>query len=78
VLKMHEDGTADGDLKVTNTPLKELATPTRCFAPTRGAQGHRVRLRAHRGTDEAAVPARAFGAQMVQQAWMGVTAPAPA
>src|SRR5437867_4650113 len=74
VLKMHEDGTPTGDLKVTNTALKELRYAYKVFAPYRAVRKVTVFGSARTaGTDEAAVAARAFGAQMVQQAWMVVT-----
>ena len=74
VLKLHEDGTPTGDLKVTNTALKELRYAYKVFAPYRAVRKVTVFGSARTaGTDEAAVAARAFGAQMVQQAWMVVT-----
>ena len=74
VLKMHEDGTPTGDLKVTNTALKELRYAYKVFAPYRAVRKVTVFGSARTaGTDEAAVAARTFGAQMVQQGWMVVT-----
>jgi uncharacterized protein (TIGR00730 family) len=74
VLKLHEDGTPTGDLKVTNTALKELRYAYKVFAPYRAVRKVTVFGSARTaGTDEAAVAARAFGERMVQEGWMVVT-----
>jgi len=68
VLKMHEDGTPTGDLKVHQTPRsRSCATPTRCSPPYRACARSPCSLRAPpRARMRPAVAARAFGAQMVQ------------
>jgi uncharacterized protein (TIGR00730 family) len=74
VLKMHEDGTSLGDLKVTNTALKELRYAYKVFAPYRHVRKVTVFGSARTpGTDEAAVAAREFGRRMVDEGWMVVT-----
>ena len=74
VLKLHEDGTPTGDLKVTNTALKELRYAYKVFAPYRMVRKVTVFGSARTaGTDDAAVAAREFGARMVQEKWMVVT-----
>jgi len=74
VLKLHEDGTPTGDLKVTNTALKELRYAYKVFAPYRDVRKVTVFGSARTpGTDDAAVAARAFGARMVENGWMVVT-----
>ena len=45
VLKLHEDGAGTGDLKITNTALKELRYAYKVFAPYIGdPEGDRLRL----------------------------------
>ena len=74
VLKLHEDGTPTGDLKVTNTALKELRYAYKVFAPYRMVRKVTVFGSARTaGTDDAAVAAREFGTRMVQEKWMVVT-----
>ena len=74
VLKMHEDGTPTGDLKVTNSALKELRYAYKVFAPYRNVRKVTVFGSARTpGTEEAAVAAREFGTRMVQNRWMVVT-----
>jgi uncharacterized protein (TIGR00730 family) len=74
VMKLHEDGTPTGDLKVTNTALKELRYAYKVFAPYRTVRKVTVFGSARTaGTAEAAVAARVFGARMVEQGWMVVT-----
>jgi uncharacterized protein (TIGR00730 family) len=74
VLKLHEDGPPTGDLKVTNTALKELRYAYKVFAPYRNVRKVTVFGSARTaGTEAAAVAAREFGERMVQQHWMVVT-----
>jgi uncharacterized protein (TIGR00730 family) len=74
VLKLHEDGTPIGDLKVTNTALKELRYAYKVFAPYRNVRKVTVFGSARTaGTDDAAVAARTFGTRMVEAGWMVVT-----
>jgi hypothetical protein len=74
VLKMHEDGAALADLKITNTALKELRYAYKVFAPYRHVRKVTVFGSARTpGTDEAAVAAREFGRRMVDVGWMVVT-----
>ncbi|HEU5197665.1 MAG TPA: TIGR00730 family Rossman fold protein [Methylomirabilota bacterium] len=74
VLKMHEDGTPTGDLKVTNAALKELRYAYKVFAPYRNVRKVTVFGSARTpGTEEAAVAAREFGTRLVQSGWMVVT-----
>jgi uncharacterized protein (TIGR00730 family) len=74
VLKLHEDGAPTGDLKITNTALKELRYAYKVFAPYRAVRKVTVFGSARTaGTDDAAVAARTFGSRMVQEGWMVVT-----
>ena len=74
VLKLHEDGTPTGDIKVTNAALKELRYAYKVFAPYRNVRKVTVFGSARTaGNEEAAVAARAFGARMVESGWMVVT-----
>jgi uncharacterized protein (TIGR00730 family) len=74
VLKLHEDGTPTGDVKVTNTALKELRYAYKVFAPYRAVHKVTVFGSARTAiTEDAAVAARAFGARMVENGWMVVT-----
>src|SRR5437868_12132208 len=74
VLKLHEDGTPTGDLKVTNAALKELLYAYKFFAPYRDVRKVTVFGSARTpGTDEAAMAAREFGRRMVEEGWMVVT-----
>jgi len=74
VLKLHEDGTPTGDMKVTNTALKELRYAYKVFAPYRAVRKVTVFGSARTaGTEDAAAAARAFGARMVESGWMVVT-----
>ena len=74
VLKLHEDGTPTGDLKVTNTALKELRYAYKVFAPYRHVRKVTVFGSARTPvTEDAAVAAREFGARMVESGWMVVT-----
>ena len=74
VLKLHEDGAPSGDLKITNTALKELRYAYKVFAPYRGV--HKVTVFGSArtpATEPAAQAARAFGRRMVEEGWMVVT-----
>src|SRR3989442_9575172 len=74
VLKLHEDGALTGDLKITNTALKELRYAYKVFAPYSGVRKVTVFGSARTAPDEAAaVAAREFGRRMVAEGWMGVT-----
>ena len=74
VLKMHEDGTPTGDIKVTNTALKELRYAYKVFAPYRNVRKVTVFGSARTPvTEDAAVAAREFGTRMVENGWMVVT-----
>jgi len=74
VLKLHEDGTPTGDIKVTNTALKELRYAYKVFAPYRTVRKVTVFGSARTaGDDDAAVAARAFGTRMVESRWMVIT-----
>ena len=74
VLKLNEDGAPTGDLKVTNTALKELRYAYKVFAPYSAIRKVTVFGSARTAaTDVAAVAARAFGRRMVDAGWMVVT-----
>jgi uncharacterized protein (TIGR00730 family) len=74
VLKLVEDGAANGDLKITNTALKELRYSYKVFAPYRQTRKVTVFGSARTPRDEpAATAAREFGRQMVETGWMVVT-----
>lgn len=74
VLKLHEDGTLPGDLKITNAALKELRYAYKVFAPYRAVRKVTVFGSARTaGSEEAALAARDFGQRMVQEGWMVVT-----
>jgi uncharacterized protein (TIGR00730 family) len=74
VLKLHEDGTPIGDLKITNAALKELRYSYKVFAPYRDVRKVTVFGSARTPeTEPAAEAARAFGRRMVEQGWMVVT-----
>jgi len=74
VLKLHEDGALTGDLKITNTALKELRYAYKVFAPYSGVRKVTVFGSARTAPDEAAaVAAREFGRRMVAEGWMVVT-----
>ena len=74
VLKLHEDGAAVSDLKVTNAALKEMRYAYKVFAPYRAVRKVTVFGSARTpGTDEAAVAAREFSRRMVEGGWMVVT-----
>jgi uncharacterized protein (TIGR00730 family) len=74
VLKLHEDGTLPGDLKVTNTELKELRYAYKIFAPYRDVRKVTVFGSARTlPTASAAMAALMFGRRMVEQGWMVIT-----
>ena len=74
VLKLHEDGASPGDLKITNTALKELRYAYKVFAPYRAIRKVTVFGSARTpSTEVAAECARAFGKRMVDEGWMVVT-----
>ena len=74
VLKLHEDGALPGDLRVTNTALKELRYAYKVFAPYRAVRKVTVFGSARTPpTDDAAGAAREFGRRMVQAGWMVIT-----
>jgi uncharacterized protein (TIGR00730 family) len=74
VLKLQEDGASSGDLKITNTTLKELRYAYKVFAPYRDVRKVTVFGSARTSPDEAAAAAaRQFGQRMVAEGWMVVT-----
>jgi uncharacterized protein (TIGR00730 family) len=74
VLKLHEDGASPGDLKITNTALKELRYAYKVFAPYRGVRKVTIFGSARTpGTAEAAMGAVLFGRRMVEKGWMAIT-----
>ena len=74
VLKLHEDGAPVGDLKITNSALKELRYAFKVFAPYRDARKVTIFGSARTSqTDPAAEAARQFGRRMVEAGWMVVT-----
>jgi hypothetical protein len=74
VLKLHEDGALAGDLKITNSALKELRYAYKVFAPYRAVRKVTVFGSARTTADaDAAVAAREFGRHMVEEGWMVVT-----
>jgi uncharacterized protein (TIGR00730 family) len=63
-----------GDLKITNSALKELRYAYKVFAPYRAVRKVTVFGSARTAiSEEAAVTARDFGQRMVQEGWMVVT-----
>ena len=74
VLKLHEDGALTGDLKVTNTALKELRYAYKVFAPYRDVRKVTVFGSARTlPTASAAMAALMFGRRMVEEGWMVIT-----
>jgi len=74
VLKLHEDGASVGDLKITNTALKELRYAYKVFAPYRDIRKVTVFGSARTAPEAAeAEAARRFGRLMVEHGWMVVT-----
>jgi len=74
VMKLHEDGTLPGDLKITNAALKEMRYAYKVFAPYRDTRKVTVfgSSRTAR-TEPAAEAAHEFGRRMVEEGWMVVT-----
>ena len=73
-LKLYEDGASTGDLKVTNTALKELRYAYKVFAPYRDVRKVTVFGSARTApTQSAAMAALIFGRRMVEEGWMVVT-----
>ncbi|MBI1845437.1 MAG: LOG family protein, partial [Candidatus Rokubacteria bacterium] len=74
VLKLHEDGALTGDLKITNTALKELRYAYKVFAPYGATRKVTVFGSARTPRSEpAAEAAYRFGQRMVEAGWMVVT-----
>ena len=74
VMKLHEDGASTGDLKVTNTALKELRYAYKVFAPYRDVRKVTVFGSARTlPTASAAMAALTFGRRMVEESWMVIT-----
>ncbi|MGH6689421.1 MAG: TIGR00730 family Rossman fold protein [Gammaproteobacteria bacterium] len=74
VLKLHEDGAAIADLRITNAAIKELRYSFKVFAPYRDVRKVTVFGSARTPqTDAGAESARLFGRLMVEQGWMVVT-----
>jgi uncharacterized protein (TIGR00730 family) len=74
VMKLHEDGASAGDLKVTNTALKELRYSYKVFAPYRDVRKVTVFGSARTlPTASAAMAALMFGRRMVDEGWMVIT-----
>jgi uncharacterized protein (TIGR00730 family) len=74
VLKLHDDGAPPGDLKITNTALKELRYAYKVFAPYRHVRKVTVFGSARTpGTAESAMGAIRFGRLMVDKQWMVIT-----
>ncbi len=73
-LKLHEDGAGTGDLKITNTALKELRYAYKVFAPYAAVRKVTVFGSARAASSEQAVTsARLFGKRMTEESWMVVT-----
>lgn len=74
VMKLHEDGALTGDLKITNTALKELRYSYKVFAPYRDVRKVTVFGSARTlPTASAAMAALTFGRRMVDEGWMVIT-----
>ncbi|PYN84910.1 MAG: TIGR00730 family Rossman fold protein [Candidatus Rokuibacteriota bacterium] len=73
-LKLHEDGAGTGDLKITNTALKELRYAYKVYAPYAGVRKVTVFGSARAtSSEEATASARLFGKRMTDAGWMVVT-----
>jgi len=73
-LKLHEDGSGPGDLKITNTALKELRYAYKVFAPYASVRKVTVFGSARAASsEEAMASARLFGKRMTEEGWMVVT-----
>ncbi len=71
VMKLHEDGALTGDLKITNTALKELRYAYKVFTPYRSVRKVTVFGSARiRPGEPAAESAQEFGRRMVDAGWM--------
>lgn len=74
VLKLYEDGALTGDLKITNTALKELRYAYKVFAPYRDVRKVTVFGSARiPPTQSSAMSALMFGRRMVERGWMVLT-----
>ena len=74
VLKLHEDGAGTGDLKITNTAIKELRYAYKVFAPYTLVRKVTVFGSARSASsEEARASARLFGKRMTEEGWMVVT-----
>jgi uncharacterized protein (TIGR00730 family) len=74
VLKLHEDGTGTGEIKITNTALKELRYAYKVFVPYSGTRKVTVFGSARAtSSEEATQSARLFGKRMTDEGWMVVT-----
>jgi uncharacterized protein (TIGR00730 family) len=73
VVKLHEDGASSGDLKITNTALKEMRYAYKVFAPYRDVRKVTVFGSARTPEGAAALAASEFGRRMVGERWMVVT-----
>ncbi len=74
VLKMFEDGTDSGDLKIANSALKELRYAFKVFAPFRATPKVTVFGSARTPADHPlSIQAYAFGRRLVEAGWMVVT-----
>src|SRR5919197_4010882 len=74
IMKLNEDGASTGDLKVTNTALKELRYAYKVFAPYRDVRKVTVFGSARTlPTASAAMAALMFGRRMVEEGWMVIT-----
>jgi len=73
-LKLYEDGAETGDLKITNTALKELRYAYKVFAPYASVRKVTVFGSARATSSEAATDsARLFGHALAEEGWMVVT-----
>jgi hypothetical protein len=73
-LKLHEDGSGTGDLKITTTALKELRYAYKVFAPYASVRKVTVFGSARSASsEEAMASARLFGKRMTEEGWMVVT-----
>ena len=74
VMKLHEDGARTGDLKITNTALKELRYSYKVFAPYHNVRKVTVFGSARTApTASSAMAAVVFGRRMVEEGWMVIT-----
>jgi uncharacterized protein (TIGR00730 family) len=74
VLKLHEDGAGTGEVKITNTALKELRYAYKVFSPYSATRKVTVFGSARAvSSEEAKQSARLFGKRMTDEGWMVVT-----